>query len=51
MGATVPVWYDPARPEDSALELNKPTIALIAILGLVGVGMVAMAVYLLVTGG
>jgi len=43
-GATVPVWFDPARPDDAALVLNKPS--LFAAIMMTGVG-----VFLLVMGG
>lgn len=49
-GATVPVWYDPARPEDSALELNRPSLSLVIVLGAVGLAAIALAMVLLARG-
>ena len=43
-GARVPVWFDPARPDEAALVLNMPS--LLAAIVMTGVG-----VFLLVIGG
>ncbi|HEX4694497.1 DUF3592 domain-containing protein [Sphingomonas sp.] len=45
-GATVPVWFDPANPTDSALVLNKPSLLAAIVLTTVGVGVTILAIYL-----
>ncbi|MES2098117.1 MAG: DUF3592 domain-containing protein [Pseudomonadota bacterium] len=47
-GATVPVWYDPANPTDSALERNKPSLATAIILSTIGIAAVVIALFLFV---
>jgi hypothetical protein len=49
-GATVPVWYDPANPTDSALERNKPSLATAIILSTIGVAAVVIALFLFAAG-
>lgn len=46
-GASVPVWYDPARPDDATIDLNRPSLSLILVLGMVGLGLAAMGLFLL----
>lgn len=45
-GATVPVWFDPANPIDSALTLNKPSLLAAIMLTTVGVAVTILAIYL-----
>ena len=46
-GATVAVWYDPARPDDAALELNRPSLSLVIVLSAVGIGLAVLGSLLL----
>ena len=45
-GTTVPVWFDPANPTDSALVLNKPSLLAAIVLTTVGIGVTILAIYL-----
>src|SRR3569623_1920709 len=45
-GSTVPVWFDPANPPDSALVLNKPSLLAAIVLTTVGIGVPILAIYL-----
>lgn len=46
VGATVPVWFDPGNPTDSALTLNKPSLVAAIVLTTVGVAAAILALYL-----
>lgn len=46
-GAKVPVWWDPADPSDSALELNPPARVAAMVLIAAGVFALVMGVFLL----
>ncbi len=45
-GSTVPVWYDPAKPDEAALELNRPSLVLVTLLGPMGILLAAMGLFL-----
>jgi hypothetical protein len=47
VGATVPVWFDPGNPTDSALTLNKPSLVAAIVLTTVGAAAAILALYLL----
>ena len=46
VGATVPVWFDPGNPADSALTLNKPSLVAAIVLTTVGVAATIIALFL-----
>jgi hypothetical protein len=46
-GATVPVWYDPDRPEDATIELNKPSLMMGYGLGVTGALAILLALFML----
>lgn len=46
-GATVPVWYDPANPADSAMILNKPSLVMAIVLCGVGAFLLLAGLFVL----
>ena len=44
-GAQVPLWFDPANPEDSALILNKPSLFAAIMLTGTGAFLIVMGIY------
>ena len=47
-GSIVPIWYDPANPNDSAMIRNKPSLVMAIVLGGVGVFLLLAAMFVLV---
>lgn len=45
-GATVPVWFDPANPDDAALELNKPSLVMAIVFVIIGLFLAAVLGYI-----
>lgn len=46
-GTKIDIWYDPAKPDDSACALDKPSLFGAIMTVVVGLGLVGMAVWML----